>query len=140
MNATAILQPVFALAILTFIMTLWMLCTRIPAMMRLKIHPQKGQDTSKLRDLLPHDVNRISNNYNHLLEQPTLFYAIALAVAALGHTDSFNVICAWTYVALRVCHSLVQALVDIVMIRFYLFIASWLVLGILIVREALRIF
>lgn len=140
MNASPILQPVFAMAILTFIIALWMLCTRVPAMVRLNIHPQKGQDTSKLRDLLPHEINRISNNYNHLFEQPTLFYVIALAIAILGNADSFNVICAWIYVALRTAHSLVQTLVDIVVIRFYLFIASWLVLGVLIIREALNVF
>ncbi len=136
----AILKPVFAMALLTFVMALWMLLTRIPAMMRLKIHPQKGQDTSKLRDYLPHQVNSVSNNYNHLFEQPVLFYAVCISIALLGHSDAFFVACAWVYVALRVVHSLVQATADIVIIRFYVFIASWLVLAVMIVRESISLF
>ncbi len=140
METAAILKPLFAMAMLTVSVALLMLFTRIPAMMRLKIHPQKGQDTRKLREFLPHEVNRVSNNYNHLFEQPVLFYAVCLALAVLGHVDSFFVICAWSYVALRTAHSLVQCLLDIVIIRFYLFIASWLVLIIMIAREALALF
>ncbi len=140
MSAIAILQPVFAMALLTAVVALWMLFTRIPAMMRLKVHPQKGQDTRKLREHLPHEVNRVSNNYNHLFEQPTLFYVVCLAIAYLQHVDSFFVVCAWAYVALRVAHTLVQGLIDIVIVRFYLFIASWAVLIVMIVRESITIF
>ncbi len=140
MEAEAILKPVFAMALLTVAVALWMLFTRIPAMQRLKVHPQQGQDTRKLRDYLPHEVNRVSNNYNHLFEQPTLFYAVCISLAMLGHVDSFFVTSAWVYVMLRVSHSLVQGLVDIVIVRFYLFIASWLVLLIMVVRESLVLF
>ena len=140
METIDILKPVLAMGLLTAAVALWMLFTRIPAMMRLKIHPQKGQDTRKLREHLPHEVNRVSNNYNHLFEQPTLFYVTCICIALLGHVDSFYVYAAWAYVALRICHSLVQGLVDIVVVRFYLFIASWVVLIVMIVREAMAVF
>jgi len=140
MDATAILQPVFVLGLLTILMTIWMFATRIPAMSRLQIDPQRAQDTIRLLDLLPASVNRVSNNYNHLFEQPTLFYATALAIAVLGHVDAVHVACAWTYVALRIAHSLVQATVDIVMVRFALFLTSWIALATMIVREALAVF
>ena len=83
---------------------------------------------------------RISNNYNHLFEQPTLFYAVAISIAVLGHVDSLHVYCAWAYAVLRIAHSLVQATVDIVMIRFGLFLLSWAVLAVMTVREALALF
>lgn len=140
MEATAMLQPVFVLGLLTIVMTIWMFATRIPAMSRLGIDPQKGQDTVRLLDLLPPEVNRVSNNYNHLFEQPTLFYAVALSVALLGHTDTLHVACAWIYVVLRIAHSLVQATVDIVLVRFSLFLMSWVALAIIIVRESLALF
>lgn len=140
MEAVDILKPVFAMALLTVAVAIWMLFTRIPAMARLKVHPQDGQDTRKLREKLPHEVNRVSNNYNHLFEQPTVFYAVCLALAVLGHVDAFFVYSAWAYVALRLCHSLVQGLVDIVIVRFYLFIASWVILIVMIVRESLTLF
>ena len=140
MEATAILQPVFAMGLLTLGMRVWMLLTRIPEMNRRGIHPQKAQDTTKLRDLLPEKVNRVGNNYNHLFEQPTLFYAVAISLAILGAVDAIHVGCAWVFVALRVAHSLVQATVDLVMIRFGLFVLSWGALAIMIVRGALDVF
>ena len=140
MEAIAILKPVLAMALLTSAVTIWMFLTRIPAMTRLKIHPQQAQDTDKLRDLLPHEANRVSNNYNHLFEQPTVFYAVCIVIAMLGHVDIFFVYAAWAYVGVRVCHTLVQGLVDIVMLRFNLFIVSWLILMVMIVRASWMVF
>lgn len=140
MEAEAILKPVFAMALLTCVMAVWTVCTRVPAMIKLGVHPQKGQDTRKLREHLPHEVNRVANNYNHLFEQPVLFYAVCISIAILGHVDSFYVGCAWVYVVLRSAHSIVQARFDIVMVRFYLFIASWCVLATMIIKESLNLF
>ncbi|MBU2918219.1 MAPEG family protein [Psychrosphaera sp. F3M07] len=140
MDATALLQPVMVVALLTLVITLWVLFTRIPAMVRLRIHPQKVQDTSKFKDLLPPEINRISNNYNNLFEQPTLFYAVAGVIAILGHVDMIHVYCAWAYAVFRIVHSLVQATVDIVRLRFAIFVLSWITLAIMIVRESITIF
>jgi hypothetical protein len=140
MDANAILQPVFVVGLLTVAMTIWMIATRVPAMAKAKIDPQQAQTTSNLHGLLPPELMRISNNYNHLFEQPTLFYAVAISIAVLGHVDGFNVGCAWAYAGLRIVHSLVQATVDIVNIRFGLFLLSWIVLGTMTVREALAVF
>jgi hypothetical protein len=140
MEASAILQPVFVLALLTLVMTVWMIATRPREMSKRGIHPQKAQDTTKLRDLLPANVNRVSNNYNHLFEQPTLFYAVAISIAVTGTVDSFHVQCAWAFATLRIAHSVVQATVDAVLIRFSLFLLSWVALGIMIVRGALAVF
>ncbi len=140
MGIEEILKPVFVMALLTFVVALWMAATRVPAMMKLKVHPQKGQDTRKLREHLPHEVNRVANNYNHLFEQPVLFYAVCLSLAILDHVDEFFVNCAWVYVALRIAHTVTQAQFDIVIVRFHLFIASWLVLATMIIRESIALF
>ena len=140
MEASAILLPVFVLGLLTVAMTVWMMATRIPEMSRRGIDAQRAQDTAKLRDLLPPEITRISNNYNHLFEQPTLFYAVAISIAVLGHVDAFNVGCAWAYAILRIAHSVVQATVDIVMIRFGIFMLSWIVLTVMTIREAIVLF
>lgn len=140
MDASLILQPVFILALLTVFMTIWMFVSRVPAMVRLKIHPQKAQDTQKLKELLPGSVSRISNNYNHLFEQPTLFYAVAISIAVLGHVDQLHASCAWLYAGLRIVHSIIQGTVDWVMARFTVFILSWIVLSVMVIREGLRIF
>ena len=139
-EASAILQPVFVVALLTIAITIWMVATRVPAMQKRGIDPQLAQTTSNLHGLLPPELMRISNNYNHLFEQPTLFYAVAISIAVLGHVDSFNVACAWVFAGLRIAHSLVQVTVDIVMIRFGLFLLSWIALGVMTVRETLAVF
>jgi hypothetical protein len=140
MEASAILQPVIVIALLTVVMTIWMIATRAPAMAKHGIDYQDVQDTSKLRDLLPPEIMRISNNYNHLFEQPTLFYAVAISIAVLGHVDSLHVGCAWAYAILRIVHSLVQATIDIVRIRATLFLLSSIALGVMTVREAWILF
>jgi hypothetical protein len=139
LDASAILQPVIVVAVLSIVMTFWMIATRIPEMNKRGIDPQRAQNTSKLHELLPPEIMRISNNYNHLFEQPTVFYAVAISIAVLGHVDSINVGLAWGYAGLRVVHSLVQATVDVVMIRFGLFLVSSIVLAVIVIREALAI-
>ena len=139
MDATAILQPVIVMGLLSVAMTIWMYATRIPAMAKAGIDPQEAADTGELKGLPP-EVVRVADNYNHLFEQPTLFYAIALAVAVLGHVDTLHVACAWAFTGLRIVHSLVQATVNRVTIRFGIFSLSWMALAIMIFREALALF
>ena len=139
LSGTALL-PVLALITWTLVMWFWMLGTRIPAMQKARIHPETAKHVSALNDRLPSSVMSVSDNYNHLHEQPTLFYALAFFLALGGGHDTINVALLWGYVVLRVVHSLVQATVNKVTIRFYLFIASTLVLVVIVVRELLRLF
>jgi hypothetical protein len=88
----------------------------------------------------PSEVARIGENYDHLFEQPTLFYATALAIAIMGHGDQTAVTCAWAFVVLRVVHSLIQSTVNVVSLRLAVFLLSWAALLVLIVREAMMIF
>jgi hypothetical protein len=80
-----------------------------------------------------------ADNYNHLMEQPTLFYAVTLTLALLGEGAGLNAALAWLYVGLRVAHSLVQALVNIIMVRFAIFMAASVVLLVMTVRAALSV-
>jgi hypothetical protein len=89
---------------------------------------------------LPAEVRWKADNYNNLLEQPTLFYAVALTLVLLGADDRLNTGMAWLYVALRVAHSLVQATINIVAYRFAIFMAATLVLLAMSVRAALIVF
>lgn len=138
MSSEAILQPVFIVALLNTVMCVWMYVTRIPAMSKAGITPENA--TRESMQSLPPEVVRVADNYNHLFEQPTLFYAVVLSIAVLGHVDAVAVGCAWFYAALRIVHSLVQATVNHIPTRFSVFSLSWLVLAILIVRESLRLF
>lgn len=138
MDASAILLPVFSMGVLTLVMTVWMVATRLPAMTAAGLEAQDARDTSVLKSLPP-NVSSIADNYNHLFEQPTMFYAVAISIAVLGHTDAMHVGCAWLFTACRIAHSLVQATINIVMIRFTLFMTAWVAVGIMTIREILAI-
>jgi len=137
--STAILAPVTALLVLTCIMWLWMYITRIPAIQQagMKLDPDlpKGVQMSEL----PARVRWKADNYNHLLEQPTLFYAVCLTLALLGAGEGLNLTLAWAYVVSRLVHSLHQALWNKIEIRFLIFSISSLILFALIFRAALLV-
>lgn len=144
MIGAAILQPVVALLAWTMVMWLWMYATRLPAIGRHLPDKSPGADVgwtgAKLEAALPREVQWKAHNYNHLHEAPTLFYAAALVLAITGEGDGLNATLAWVYVALRVAHSLWQATVNRVAVRFVLFALSSLLLIALIVHAAVAVF
>lgn len=137
-----ILQPTMTLMIWTMIMWLLMYATRIPAMQKAKIDAGKlvGTTGASLRATLPDSVNWKADNYNHLHEAPTVFYAVAIVLAILGHGDGLNALLAWIYVGLRIAHSIVQITANKVIVRFVLFALSSVVLIALIVHAAMVVF
>jgi hypothetical protein len=133
---------VVALAAWTMVMWLWMYATRIPAMNKAKIDTAGlvGGTGKSLDDVLPAEVQWKAHNYNHLHEAPTVFYAVALVLAITGQGDGLNATLGWVYVGLRVLHSLIQATVNRVMVRFLVFALSSLVLIALVVHAAIAVF
>src|SRR5688572_7870195 len=83
---------------------------------------------------VPEDVAIPNRNYMNLLELPTLFYAVCLALYALQRVESIDLVIAWTYVSLRVIHSLVHLTYNNVFHRLTAFGMSNIVLGVLWVR------
>lgn len=125
-----IIAPVVALVAWSLVMWVWMYITRIPAMQRAGIDSRTlvGGSAADLRAVIPATAQWPADNYNHLHEQPTIFYAIALSLALLEQGGGFNATIAWAYVALRIAHSLVQVTVNRVIVRFALFTLSTLCL------------
>jgi hypothetical protein len=89
-----------------------------------KMPPEQGERTLELEAKLPKRIQSKADNYNHLLEQPTAFYATAIASAMIGLGEGLNLYLAWALVVIRVVHSLVQATINKVMLRFALFLLS----------------
>ncbi|MBO9602469.1 MAG: MAPEG family protein [Novosphingobium sp.] len=142
MTGMGILQPVVALAAWTMVMWLWMYATRIPALSKAGVDPDRlANDPEVTLDrVLPPAVQWKAHNYNHLHEAPTVFYAIAILLAIVGQGDGLNAWLGWAYVALRVIHSLVQATVNRVVLRFSIFVLSSLVLIALILHAGMAVF
>ena len=136
MQQISILLPLLTLAFWTFIIFAIMAPARF-YFLRMK-HPQTAAHTKNLKGLLPPWTERVADNYNHLFEQPVVFYAIALSIAVINNIEPLMIQLAWVYVALRVLHSIVQITFNFVPLRFTLFVTSWLILGYMIACTMLQ--
>ena len=126
MNQAVLLMPVFVLILWTFIITLIMAYGRV----RFTKNPQKdAAHTRDLKGLLPAWVERTSDNYNHLFEQPVAFYAVTLSIALINNIEPLMVQLAWAFVIVRIVHSLVQLTINIVLLRFAVFAIGWLIIA-----------
>jgi hypothetical protein len=137
---TSILVPAAALVVWSIIMLFWMAGTRLPAMSKIGMDLSKAAPGGRGQDIDPHvspSVAWKSHNYTHLMEQPTIFYATIMILAISGGATSLTVSLAWGYTVLRVIHSIWQATVNTVAIRFVFFLLSSLCLTILAVQALL---
>jgi hypothetical protein len=137
---TSILAPAAALVVWSIIMLFWMAGTRLPAMSKIGMDLSKAAPGGRGQDIDPHvspSVAWKSHNYAHLMEQPTIFYATIMILAISGAATSLSVSLAWGYTVLRVIHSIWQATVNTVAIRFVFFLLSSLCLTILAVQALL---
>jgi hypothetical protein len=128
MHHSPLLGPIVALVAWSLVMYIWMYIARIGAMRRKGISAKGMRGTRGLDGIIPDEANWKAHNYAHLMEQPTIFYAIVTALILMGFDAAINVYLAWAYVGLRVVHSLIQATVNIVIPRFIVFTLSSLCL------------
>ncbi len=136
-HAASMLQSVLALNALTFVIFLTMYATRLPAMSRMKIAPQEAAHPRTALDRLPSAVRAVADNYNHLHEAPTVFYAAVFAIVLLGRADAVSARLSWGFVTLRLVHSAIQTTINKVTLRFAAFLLSWLCLGAMVLRALL---
>ena len=121
-----ILAPAAVLVLWSIVMLFWLAATRLPPLFK---QPggmgaaKPGGRGADLEGVLPDNTQWKSHNYTHLMEQPTIFYATVLILALMG-ANAGDVAIAWGYVGLRIVHSIWQATVNKVSVRFALFVAS----------------
>jgi hypothetical protein len=139
-NASPMIAPVIALVIWSGLVWTWMYATRIPAIFKSRMILDSMMPRGEQMAQLPAKVRWKADNYNHLMEQPTLFYATALSLALLGDQSTVSLSLAWAYVALRVVHSLVQTTTNHIPSRFAVFAVSSLVLFGLAFQAAVLVF
>ena len=137
---TQILAPAAVLVAWSLIMLLWMAATRMPALKKYGVDTgnNRGGRGVDLDGVLPDEIQWKAHNYNHLMEQPTIFYALAAILAITGSATQLDIWLAWAYVALRVIHSLWQALINSIPVRITIFTISSLVLMVLAVRAVME--
>lgn len=130
-----ILAPVLALVVLSLVMAIVMGLVRLPAMSRMGLTPQDARHTADLH-VLPSSVRQVADNYKHLMEQPTVFYALVFYIHLTGHADPLHIKLAWAYVGLRVIHTIVQSTVNVVLVRFWIYLTGTALLIWMAGREA----
>ena len=130
----SILLPILALVVWSLIMWLWMYATRIPAIQKAGIDPANAKEPTSL-DALPLSVRQVAYNHNHLMEQPTIFYALVVYTYLTGGQNTLNAALAWAYVVTRIAHSLVQATSNVIMVRFSIHVLGTLALFALAARD-----
>ena len=131
MDYSPLIAPVVALVAWTLVIMLWMAVARFGAFKQMGINLENippGSRGANLDGKAPDQAQWKSHNYMHLMEQPTIFYAIVFALALLGENEPINVWLAWGYVGFRVAHSLIQCTSNIVKYRFPLFMLASLCL------------
>lgn len=130
----AIFLPMLALMVLTAIVWTYMYMKRIPAMYKVGLSAQTYTTRESISEHLPAKVNYPANNLKNLFELPILFYALCLYLFVSDNVDGLYLAAAWVFVALRTMHSAVHCTVNIVMLRFYVYLSSALLLWVMLLR------
>lgn len=126
-----ILAPAAILILWSIIMLFWLTFTRLPALKKIGVDLTKSEPGGRGQEIdpnVPPSVAWKSHNYTHLMEQPTIFYPAVVILALTGAGTGFNLILAWAYVGLRIMHSIYQATINKIAVRFGLFLISTLCL------------
>lgn len=141
MTPSPLLGPVVALVAWSLIVLTYLAIARFRGIKQagLRVDPSRGGRGQDLEGVIDRRANWPAHNYAHLMEQPTIFYAIVFALVLMGFDHPINVTLAWAYVGLRVAHSIVQVFFNDLRVRFPLFLLATLCLASMTVHAGLRL-
>ena len=139
-----ILYPMFGMIAVTAVMVILLYASRIQALSQRAKNPNKvpnevARHSDEIRKYMSPRNRVITENYNHLFEQPTLFYAVVVYIFLMGNTDATHIILAWGYVIFRAIHSVYQLTLNQVPMRATIFGIAGAFLLIMIFREAISL-
>ena len=130
-----ILYPMFLVIILSGILFMLLAATRVPSIIKYFGKLQAAKHSEDLRPNLPSAARNITDNYNHLFEQPTLFYALVIYIYLMEHVDITHLYLAWLYAVFRIVHSVIQITSNNVSYRALVFLGSGACLIFMISKE-----
>ena len=104
----SILNPMLAMMTWSGLIVAILLMTRVPVVIKQWGNLQFAKHSDELRPKMSEKFRYITDNYNHIFEQPTLFYAVLIYIQLAGTANQTNISLAWAYVFLRVIHSSIQ--------------------------------
>jgi len=138
MEPQSIFAPFFAEMLLTLAVWVYMYARRIPFILNSGLKPAEMTPAGLAR-LSPPGVSNPSDNLKNLFEIPTLFFALVLYLYVAQRVDLVYVAAAWAFVAFRVLHSVVHCTVNIIIVRFWLYAISTVVLWLMLGRAAVGV-
>jgi len=134
---TAIFGPLFATIGLTFVVWVYMYVRRVAFIQRNGLTPAELAKPGRLAELSPPEVSNPSDNFKNLFEIPVLFYALAIVLFVTAKVDATYVWAGWVFFVFRVLHSAMHCTLNLVLVRFYLYLISTLAVGFMAARAAL---
>jgi hypothetical protein len=135
MNQAAIFAPFFTVMLLTLVVWVYMYARRIPFLETSRIN-LNTLTPAELARISPAAVANPSDNLKNLFELPTLFYGLVLYLFVTNKVDAVYLVAAWIFAAFRIVHSAVHCTINIVMVRFWLYLISALALWFMMARAA----
>ena len=131
MTLIAILLPMFAQVVLTFVLLFWMGYLRIQAIRSGQVDPTQ---VALREPNWPPRVLQIGNAFHNQLELPVLFYVLAILSIITHQADWIYCVLAWIFVLFRVLQAFVHVTNNNVRLRgaFYgvgalVLLAMWLI-------------
>lgn len=140
MNADAIFGPFLGMMLLTFVVWVVMYVRRLVFLHANKINPQKLTTLERGAAIIPETISYPAHNLRNLFELPVVFYALCLYLYVADRVDTTYVIAGWVFLVLRIAHSVVHSTVNIVTLRFLIYVAGALTLWFMLLRAALEYF
>ena len=138
MQQTTIFQPAFAMMFLTMAVWFYMYARRIPFIRASQLRPEQLTPVELAR-ISPPAVSNPSDNLKNLFEIPTLFYFLVLYLYVRQQVDSIYLTAAWIFVAFRAAHSIVHCAINVILLRFWLYVVSTAALWFMVIRAAERL-
>ena len=131
--------PAVNLILITIIVWTIMFVRRLSVATANNIDPQDMSTPEQVSSVLDAKTNAPANCFKNLFEMPVIFYALVAFISIAGTSDGLYLNLAWSFVILRAIQALVHCTYNRVMHRFYAYIASSLVLWVMVVRFFLNL-
>ncbi|WP_293352064.1 MULTISPECIES: MAPEG family protein [unclassified Microcoleus] len=132
----AIFSPFFAMVFVTLVVWVYLYIRRITFLNNTKLAPKELAVPGMLAQISPPGVSNPSDNFKNLFEIPVLFYALVLYLFITNQVDAVYVNAAWIFVGFRALHSIVHCTFNLILLRFYLYLFSTLMVWFIAIRAA----
>ena len=125
--------------ILTLVVWVYMYIRRLSFIRKGNFNPEQLTPVEFAR-LSPPEVSNPSDNLKNLFETPVIFYGLALYLFVTAQVDLIYLVAAWVFVVFRVIHSGIHCTINVVILRFLLYLVATVAVWFIALRAAFQYF